>query len=553
MAKYLPLPDGTSFKVPNSMGYDEAMSLAKQKFPEAFAEEAPPRKKGVLAQAAKGLESLISSGRTAGTSLFGDKDEAAKAGLERSRDIGSRYEEGADLEKVKKAYEERGLLSAAGEAVSQVPGAIAEQGANIAALAASGRLGSTLGKPFGAKGQLVGAGLGALLTGGTQAFGQNVERQAAEQERAGQPIDIDLKKAAVAAAPSAALDVAGTFIPLGGKIISKLTGIPADALLGRSAAQVAKLAEERLAVTLSKGLATGALAEIPTEIAQQMLERWQAGLSLTDPDAMKEYGETAYQVGLLAPLGGVGRVSERSGARDQMAEKAKAEEQQKRAARLQQEQTALAKQQADEEAAAQELEKEKQTPEYAVKLGAEYEALLKDFQDKRTVLKDPGKNATPEQKVEYAERKAEVSELNKKLMELTPEYRRTKPIREQEAEKARIAGLSPYDYMMEQTGEVSSAPTPKGKPDLEGYYEQQIAVPDQNLQDYAKKQVALANTQGFANEKEPRDAAQDYVQYLLSDPDAGKATVAKPHSVARTKQETTELDLRWSGVTACCN
>ena len=321
MAKYLPLPDGTSFKVPNSMGYDEAMSLAKQKFPEAFAEEAPPRKKGVLAQAAKGLESLISSGRTAGTSLFGDKDEAAKAGLERSRDIGSRYEEGADLEKVKKAYEERGLLSAAGEAVSQVPGAIAEQGANIAALAASGRLGSTLGKPFGAKGQLVGAGLGALLTGGTQALGQNVERQAAEQERAGQPIDIDLKKAAVAAAPSAALDVAGTFIPLGGKIISKLTGIPAEALLGRSAAQVAKLAEERLAVTLSKGLATGALAEIPTEIAQQMLERWQAGLSLTDPDAMKEYGETAYQVGLLAPLGGVGRVSERSGARDQMAEK----------------------------------------------------------------------------------------------------------------------------------------------------------------------------------------------------------------------------------------
>jgi hypothetical protein len=80
MAKYLPLPDGTSFKVPNSMGYDEAMSLAKERYPDAFEEEKPARKKGVLAQASKGLESLISSGRTAGASIFGDKDEAAKAG-----------------------------------------------------------------------------------------------------------------------------------------------------------------------------------------------------------------------------------------------------------------------------------------------------------------------------------------------------------------------------------------------------------------------------------------------------------------------------------------
>lgn len=519
MAKYLPLPDGTSFKVPNSMGYDEAMSLAKQKFPEAFAEEAPPRKKGVLAQAAKGLESLISSGRTTGAAIFGDKDEAAKAGLARSRDIGSRYEEGADLEKVKKAYEERGLLSAAGEAVSQVPGAIAEQGANIAALAASGRLGSTLGKPFGAKGQLVGAGLGALLTGGTQALGQNVERQAAEQERAGQPIDIDLKKAAVAAAPSAALDVAGTFIPLGGKIISKLTGIPAEALLGRSAAQVAKLAEERLAVTLSKGLATGALAEIPTEIAQQMLERWQAGLSLTDPDAMKEYGETAYQVGLLAPLGGVGRISERSGARDEMAEKAKAEEQQRRATRLQEEQTALAKQKADEEAAAQELEKEKQTPEYAVKLGAEYEALLQDYQTKQKALKTPGKTATPEEKAVYKEAQDEVKELYAKLGELTPEYRRTKPVREQEAEKARLAGISPYDFMLDQTGEVPtykySKPGKLPEVDTTGIpMPEDLEVnPAAKPLAYAERMLSMANkdTYGFPS-------AEDKIEYLASDP-----------------------------------
>lgn len=511
MAKYLPLPDGTSFKVPNSMGYDEAMSLAKQKFPEAFAEEAPPRKKGVLAQAAKGLESLISSARTAGASLTGDADEAAKAGLARSRDIGARYEDATDFEKVKRLYEERGILPAAGEAVSQIPGAIAEQGANIASLAASGRLGSMLGGAFGTKGKLVGGALGALASGTTQALGQNVERQAAEQERAGEPVSIDMRKAVATAIPSGALDVAGTFIPFGGKIVSKLTGIPAEALLGRSAAQVAKLAEERLAVTLSKGLATGALAEIPTEIAQQMLERYQAGLSLTDASALKEYGETAYQVGLLAPLGALGRVSERSGARAEVEEKAKEADQQKRALRLQQEQLTAAQQKAQEEADAKALEAEKQTPQYAVDIGKQYDDLLAQFNAQKSAIKKPGANATPVEKAEYKDAQDSLKELQKQLQEIVPEYRRTKPIREQEMEKARVAGMSPFDYLMEQTGEVSKNKV-KETPDLTGYYEQQIAVPKNELAEYAKARLDLAKDQL------PAPDVKGYVDYLMQDP-----------------------------------
>jgi len=525
MAKYLPLPDGTSFKVPSSMGYDEAMALAKERYPDAFESEKPARKKGILAQASKGLESLISSGRTAGASLTGDAEEAAKAGLARSRDISSRYEEGADFEKVKKLYEERGILPAAGEAVSQIPGAIAEQGANIASLAASGRLGSMLGGAFGTKGKLVGGALGALASGTTQALGQNVERQAAEQERAGEPISIDMRKAVGTAIPSGALDVAGTFIPFGGKIVSKLTGIPAEALLGRSAAQVAKLAEERLAVTLSKGLATGALAEIPTEIAQQMLERYQAGLSLTSPDAMKEYGETAYQVGLLAPLGAVGRVSERSGARAEVEEKAKEAEQQKRALRLQQEQLTAAQQKAEEEADAKALEAEKQTPKYAIDIGKQYDDLLAQFQTQKTALKKPGANATPVEKAEYKDAQDSLQALQKQLQEIVPEYRRTKPMREQEAEKARVAGMSPFDYMLEQTGEVSTAKTKAAAPDLEGYYEQQIANPKQKVVDYATKQIQLANDQQLSNEKEPELAAKDYVGYLMTDPAMAQQTL----------------------------
>jgi hypothetical protein len=72
------------------------------------------------------------------------------------------------------------------------------------------------------------------------------------------------------------------------------------------------------------GLGKGALAEIPTEITQQMLERAQAGLDLTSPEALAEYGETAYQVGLLAPIGAAGRFTDRSAARTQVAEKEEA-------------------------------------------------------------------------------------------------------------------------------------------------------------------------------------------------------------------------------------
>ena len=517
MAKYLPLPDGTSFKVPNSMGYDEAMSLAKERYPDAFEEEKPARKKGVLAQASKGLESLISSGRTAGASLLGDKDEAAKAGLARSRDIGSRYEEGADLEKVKKAYEERGLLSAAGEAVSQVPGAIAEQGANIASLAASGRLGSTLGSAFGAKGRLVGGALGALTSGTAQALGQNVERQAAEQERAGEPVNIDMRKAVGTAVPSAALDVAATFIPLGGRIISKLTGIPAEALLGRSAAQVAKLAEERLAVTLSKGLATGALAEIPTEIAQQMLERYQAGLSLTDASAMKEYGETAYQVGLLAPLGGVGRLSERSGARTEVAEKEREADQQKRAARLQQEQLTAVQQKAEEEAKAQELEAEKQTPKYAIDIGKQFDDLLAQFNTQRAAIKKPGANPSLVEKAEYKEAQDALKALQDQLKELVPEYRRTKPIREQEAERARLAGMSPEEYMLSQLGDTPtykySKPGTLPKVDMTGIPTNEPIDEKAKPLEYATRMLAMADKDmaGFAT-------AEDNIDYLINDP-----------------------------------
>lgn len=60
MAKYLPLPDGSSLKVPDRMSYAEAMSLAQQKFPELFEEpKAAPPTPTVGGQAREFVKGLV--------------------------------------------------------------------------------------------------------------------------------------------------------------------------------------------------------------------------------------------------------------------------------------------------------------------------------------------------------------------------------------------------------------------------------------------------------------------------------------------------------------
>lgn len=373
-------PNGKKYSIegPAGASQDEVIDEVLRQHPDAG--EAAKPKEGVLAALGKGTESAVSAARTGISALFGSPEEAATAGLARGEDIGNRYADQTSLERVKQAYKKDGLLSAAGEVVSQIPSAIAEQVPNMASTIAGARLGAMAGSPFGPVGSVVGGLGGAAIPIASQIFGSNVERQAAEQKKAGLPTNIDVKAAALATAPATALDIAGSFIPLGGRLVSKLTGIPAQALIGKSAAATAKLAEEKLLATLTKGTATGALAEIPTEVAQQMLERAQAGLSLTNEDALKEYGETAYQVGLLAPIGAAGRYSERGGARAEVEAKAEMAKRKARIEALGLEEEAAKTQEAADLAEAT----RKQSPEFALEAEQNYTALTA----KLTTLRD---------------------------------------------------------------------------------------------------------------------------------------------------------------------
>lgn len=276
----------------------------------------PPGKSGVIAQSVKGGETLLSQVRTAIESVVGSPEEAARGGLSRQEDIDRRYADEVSLQKIKDKYNQEGLLSAAGEVAHQIPLGIAEQAANIGVSMAGGAAGAMAGAatpiPGGA---LIGGALGAFIPSFAQQFGGNVERQAQVQQSTGQPLDISVGRAAGAAAPQALLDVGGTAAILGRRIVGGLLGKTGAELLARGDAAALKLADEALITTLIKGTAVGAAAEIPTEVSQQILERWQAGLPLTTEDALKEYGETAYQVSLLSPVGAGGRLFDRAGAR----------------------------------------------------------------------------------------------------------------------------------------------------------------------------------------------------------------------------------------------
>jgi hypothetical protein len=367
MSYEVALPDGRVVEFPDSVPHNEAERIIREQL------LAPKPKEGLIAGIQKGAESTLSQLRSGIGSLVGSPEEAARAGLERGEDINKRYAQQVSLEKVKQAYEDKGLLSAAGEVISQAPYALAEQFPNLATNIGGARLGALAGSPFGPVGSVIGGGAGFIAPSVLQQLGGNVERQAAE----GQPVSVG--KALPAAALQGGLDVAGSFIPLGGRLVSKLTGLPVETLLGRTSAQAAKLAEERLLATLAKGTTTGVMAEIPTEVAQQMLQRAQAGLSLTSPDALKEYGETAYQVSLLGPLGAVGRMSEVGGAKQQVEQEQMLDMRQKRIAGLEQEEKDRAAQEAEKAQVEQARQAQLNDPEFAMQAEARYNDLQQQF------------------------------------------------------------------------------------------------------------------------------------------------------------------------------
>jgi hypothetical protein len=490
MPKYVKLPDNSLFPVEEGEDYATAMRAAYAKYPDAFGGE-PIAKKGpesgfmpALKAGYQNLRGDISA--LAGKTGITDLDVA-------EQEVAARRQKAAEIYKPTEESWSQAPLTKIGELAG---GSLPYMAAPLAAGAAA------LALPETAAAAAIGTGL-AGLTSAAQFTGSNLGRQMEEGKTLR---ETELGSAALAAVPQAALDMVGL------KMIPGVRQLFAAAGKEVSEQAAKKIAEQGMKEVLKDyGAATIKTmgTEGLTEAGQQVFERLQAGLSITDEKARSEYLDNfiggAVLGGTLAPAG---RYVERSGEAGKQAMETAKERRLQSAAEKAQADAAQKEQQAQEEAA-------KATPEYAMQVGQQYDTLLDQFKTQKSALKKPGADATPVEKAEYKDAQAQVAALNAQLKEIVPEYRRTKTLREQELEKKRVSGMSPEDYMLEQTQEVANTKAKQVAPDLGGYYEQQIAGPSKEvdpLQQYVDQRLGLMQQQSPTTDREA------YVDYLMHDP-----------------------------------
>jgi len=492
MAQTIQLPNGAFFPVKEGESKEQALSVAQQMYPDAFRapEEAKPK------QDTKGFKAAMSAGAT----RLGGEFELLKGKL----GVKSEAEAQKEYEAAQKRAQERFTPTEEGWTEAPFQKFKETLGGSLPYMAAPAAAGlSALALPAAAPAAAIGAGLAGLTSAG-----QFTATNLGAQMGTGKTLEeASLGKAAAAAVPQALIDTAAmALLPGVGKLFgsvgSKLTTEQAKAIASQT------LGKAAMDYTAKTGTAMG--REGITEVAQQTLERLQAGLNIADPEARKEYIDSfiggAVLGGTLAPAG---RYMERSGAQNQ-------------AARAEREERSVLAQQAAEQqrAAKQEEEAQRQTPEHALRVGQEYDTLLQEFQARKAALKKPGKDATPVEKAEYADAQKALKELNAQLKDIVPEYRRTEPIRKQAQEQARVDALSPMEYQLEQTGEVRQLPTTA--PAEDDYYEKsgyampEPAVPVKTtpptLEQYAAERISLAQNQL------PAPDVAGYVSYLMQDP-----------------------------------
>jgi hypothetical protein len=388
MANYIRLPNGAYYEAAEGQSYGDAVREAYKNFPQAFggAAAAPTEDtKGFKAAAAAGFERLKGeTALTAGKLGLMGLPEAEAYQKTREEAAAKRFtptEEGWTEAPFQKLKETAG---------GSLPYMLAPVAAGAAALAA----------PVSAP---VAAGLGlagASLASAGQFTGTNLARQM-ETDKSLE--EASLGQAVGAAVPQALLDTAAmALLPGVGKLFgsvgSKLTAEEAKAIasqtLGRTIADYAA----------KTGMAMG--REGVTETTQQLLERLQAGLSITDPEARKEYIDSFIGGAALAGVGApVGRAFERSSAKKQ-AEAAVKEEQAK---------------------AAEAAEAAKNTPEALTQLDDQFRAARQQMTALNEALKIKPAKGDAAAKAEYKQKKTARDTFAKETFKpLAEEYSKRK-------------------------------------------------------------------------------------------------------------------------------
>ena len=328
------MPDGriARFEVPEGTTPEEAQQLMEQAVASGAAQQTPDTSKsGFLPAVKAGWENL--KGDIAGL--------AGRSGLMSIKDAEAQQARNkAAAEKAftptKDSWLDSPWLKLKETAGGSLP--------YMAAPAAAGMAGAVAG-PVAAMGA-------AGLTSAAQFTGSNLSRQQDE----GKPLaDTDLQSAALAAVPQAALDMVGFKMIPG---IRQIFAAAGKELTPKAAAEIAKSGLKATLADYAKAGVKATGTEGITEAAQQVFERLQAGLALTDEAAREEYlqnfiGGAALGGALAIP----GRFRERGHERAQAAriEEAKQLKAEQDAAALQQQQEAQRQAQLQDPAYAQQV------------------------------------------------------------------------------------------------------------------------------------------------------------------------------------------------------
>jgi hypothetical protein len=410
MAKYLTLPDGSSFEMKEGQSPTEAMQVAIQMYPDAFgfSKPAPTNKGSGLGDIARsfGLGAVGSTGAIA--SAAGADNAAARAlgrageSLQEGFSASRKAELQAQAERMKKA-------EASGSTLEEIKaGALNVIEAPLQSAAqAVGSFVPLVPTLFLAK-PLAALGLGARAImgirgaiGGAQGAGavkQNIYDTVLEAEKADGKTDEQANAAAARAQSYISENADQILLGTGLGVAAGTTGV--ERILPGGARGAASKAQEALAKRLGARTASGittAAAEMPLEGLQGGQERLAANLALQrtgrDVDAFTGVAGQATQEALTGALGAgpVGFLSP-----DRRAELAEKERQQK--------------EQADAAAAA---EAAKNSPEALRQLDTEFRTADQQLKALNAQLNAnrPKKGATDEQKQAYEALKAQRDEL----------------------------------------------------------------------------------------------------------------------------------------------
>ena len=394
-------------RVPAGLTDEEALSLAKRRFPLLY------DTRGIFDRASsaavEGIRQLgeSASGVGAGTrSLFGDTagtqryiDEQAKERAE-----GAKQPRGIEFQNLIDQYKTEGILPALSNVPAYVTEQILKNAPSMAVPLAAGAATTAYSAPFlgpFAPAAGLAAGIG---TYGLQTFGQNIQRQAGTEGRTAETME-----------PGQALGAAAVGAPLGFLVdrfalgLGKMSTKTATALLEK------EIGARSVGKTLAVGAARG-LTEVPTEVLEQVLERAQAGLDLTNAEAKAEYLEAAGGALAIGTVGGAGFAYR---ARGQAKEAVEQREELQKAQERNQARMAAAQEQQQETAKA---ETYKASPEYAAGLFQELSPLMGRIKEINDILKVGGKDLDPDdRKALQEERKltgTRITEINKALKEV---------------------------------------------------------------------------------------------------------------------------------------